>query len=84
MSNNEAYARAIKNFVNLMIGAHESGFVDKNNPTIAEIHQVAKNHIKDAYGIDTPDIVAEFGIDVAISCGMPESQARKIEQLNKE
>lgn len=75
---NEVAANAIRKFVQSMIGAYETGFVDKNNPTLAEIHQVAKNHIKDFYGIDVPDIIEEFGSDVAISCGMPEDQAKRI------
>lgn len=80
MTNGEMCANAIKTFVNLMVGAHETGFVNKNNPTIAEIHQVAKNHIQNAHGITTPNIVEEFGIDVAVSCGMPEEDAIKLEE----
>jgi len=61
---------AIKNLVSLMIEDFRAGFVDKNNPTLAQIHQVARNHIKDTYGIDTPDIVEEWGKKVAIDCGL--------------
>lgn len=63
---------AVMSFVNLMIGAYDSGFVDTNNPTLAEIHQVARNHIKDSYGIDTPSIVEQWGVDVARECGLGE------------
>lgn len=69
MANSHIKAGAIKDFVNMMIGAHESGFVDKNNPTLAEIHQVARNYIKDSYGIETENIVEEWGIEVAKECG---------------
>jgi hypothetical protein len=31
---------------------------------------VAKHHIKDNYGIDTPNIVEEWGEDVAKLCGL--------------
>lgn len=70
---NEIYrhkAEAIKHFVSTMIGAFDAGFVDKNNPTLSEIHQVARNHIKDNYGIDTPDIIKEWSKEVAESCGL--------------
>ena len=65
-------ANAITDFVNMMIGALEAGFVDKNNPTLSEIYQVARNHIKDTYGLDTPDIVEKWGEDIAKECGLGE------------
>lgn len=67
---NKVKADAVKEFVSLMIGAFESGFVDKNNPTLAEIHRVAQNHIKDNYGIDTPNIEEEWGKEAAKECGL--------------
>jgi hypothetical protein len=70
MNEDKIKADAVKNFVNLMIGALEAGFVDSNRPTLAEIHQVAKHHIKDTYGIDTPNIYEEWGEDVAELCGI--------------
>jgi hypothetical protein len=70
MTEEKIKADAVKNFVNLMIGALEAGFVDSNSPTLAEIHQVAKHHIKDTYGIDTPNISEEWGEDVAALCGL--------------
>lgn len=81
MNEKEIRVDAIKGFVNLMIGAHEAGFVDKNNPTLSEIHQVAKNHIKDSLGIDTPCIVEEFGLATAIACGMDSKIAMSIADM---
>jgi len=52
-------AEAIMGLVELMVGAFVSGFVDKNNPTISEIYQVARNHVKDNYGTElTKKLVA--------------------------
>ena len=76
MSNEQDLAvKHIKGFVNLMIEAHEAGFVDKNNPTLAEIHRVAQNHLQDQYGVKTKDIVEEWGVETAVSCGMKEETA---------
>ena len=46
---NEIKAAAVKDFVNMMIGARESGFVDSSSCNLAQIHQVARNHIRDRY-----------------------------------
>lgn len=73
MADSHIKAGAIKDFVNSMIGAFESGFVDKNNPTLSEIHQVARNHIKDNYGIETDNIVDEWGQELAEHCGLKKS-----------
>jgi len=69
MNENQIKADAINNFVSTMIGAFESGFVDKNNPTLSEIHQVARNHVKDNYDIELPNIVEQWGENVANDCG---------------
>jgi hypothetical protein len=66
---NQIKADAITQFVSMMIGALDSGFVTENRPTIAEIHRVAQNYIKDAYGIETPHIVEQWGEDIAELCG---------------
>lgn len=67
---NSLKSKAIIDFVDTMIAAFDSGFVNKNNPTLAEIHQVARNYIKDNYRVHYPDIVEEWGDDVAKSCGL--------------
>lgn len=66
----EIKAEAVHDFVNMMIGALEAGFVESSSPTLAEIHQVAKHHIEANYGIDIPNIVEEWGEDVAKLCGL--------------
>jgi hypothetical protein len=70
MTKDETKSAAIMNFVDLMIGALESGFVEKNNPTLAEIHQVARNHIKDNYNVQYDPIDKRWGDEVAELCGL--------------
>ena len=67
---NREKAQAVMNFVDLMIGAFESGFVDKNNPTLSEIHQVARNHVLDIYGEEYPPIDYRWSKEVAEACGL--------------
>jgi len=67
---NKLKAEAVINFVDLMIGAFESGFVDKNNPTLSEIHQVARNHVRDTYGEEYPPIDQRWGKELAKECGL--------------
>lgn len=75
MTEQQIKADAISEFVNTMIGALESGFIDSNTCTLAQVHQVAKHHIKDNYGIDTPNIVEQWGKEVAELCGLGQSGA---------
>lgn len=63
-------ADTIYDFVNEMIGAFESGFVDKNNPTLAQIHRIAQVYVKDNYDLDLPNIVEQWGSDLAQECGL--------------
>lgn len=70
MTENQIKSDAVNKFVSEMIAAFDSGFVDKNNPTLAEIHQVAKNHVKDNYGVDLPRITEQWGKDIAEKCGL--------------
>lgn len=84
MTDNQIKAEAVNEFVTMMIGAFESGFVDKNNPTLAEIHQVARHHIKDKYGIETPSIVEQWGEALARDCGLGKASAQKNQQLQIE
>lgn len=69
MTDNQLKADAINNFVCMMIGALDSGFVDKNNPTLAQIHRTAQNYCKDTYDIDLPGLVEQWGAETAEMCG---------------
>jgi hypothetical protein len=68
---NQIKADAVNEFVCGMIGALESGFIDKNTLTLAQLHRVAQNHVKDTYSIDLPHITEQWGEDVAKLCGYP-------------
>ena len=77
MSDKEIKSKAIMEFVNMMIGALDGGFVDKNNPTLSEIHRVAENYIKDKYGIIVPTIDDDWGEEIAELCGLRKSATTK-------
>lgn len=66
----EIKAEAVSDFVGSMISAFEAGFLNENIVTLAEVHQIARNHIHDTYGIETPNIVQDWGEDVAKQCGL--------------
>jgi hypothetical protein len=63
-------AAAIMNFVDLMIGAFESNFVDTNTLTLAQLHRVAENHCLDNYGTHFGNIIARHGEELAKECGL--------------
>lgn len=59
---------AVKGFVNSMIGAFESGFVDDNKLTLAELYRVAQHHIKDNYGVEIPNMRDVWGEVLYLAC----------------
>ena len=65
---NAAAAKAIKGFVNSMIGAFYSGFVDSTTLTLAELYRIAQNHIKDNYNEDIPNMRETWGDEVYLDC----------------
>ena len=87
MKDNKIKAAAVLEFVNVMVGAFEAGFVGKNNPTLAEVYQVARNHINDNYGVETPGIIEAWGEITAISLGftgkVESSKETLMEQLER-
>lgn len=74
-------ADAINEFVCSMIGALDSGFVDSNSSTLAEIHRVAQNFCKDSYGVELPHITEQWGKDTAELCGFPLSGKSELEKV---
>lgn len=77
---NQIKADAVNEFVCMMIGALESGFVDKNNPTLAEIHRAAHHHVKDNYGIELPNIEDQWGDETAELCGLKLQTQKEADQ----
>lgn len=69
MTENKIKSDAILSFVNMMIGAFDAGFVDENNPTLAEVYQVARNYVKDTYGVEFKNIIEMWGEDTAKAVG---------------
>lgn len=67
---NKIKADAVMDFVNMMIGAFDSGFVDKNNPNLSQIYQVARSHVRDSFHIEAPSIIEALGEVIAVSCGL--------------
>ena len=67
---NQIKADAISEFVNMMIGAFEAGFIDTPNCNLAQIHRVMQNHAKDSYGVELPHITEQWGEDLAKRCGL--------------
>ena len=74
MTENKIKADAINEFVSMMIGARESGFIESSTLTLAELHRVAQNHCKDSLDVELPHITEQWGIDVADLCGYPLSE----------
>ena len=81
---NQIKADAIMGFINMMIGAFDSGFVDKNNPTLSEIYQTGKNYCHDHLMIDVKNIVDAHGEDLARDCGLGFLNLPNQNQLNKQ
>lgn len=67
-SDNQAKAALIMDFVGIMIGAFDSGFVDTARLNLAQLYQVARNHVKDNFGIETKSLADEMGEDFARCC----------------
>ena len=76
-NNNEIKAAAILEFVDMMICAFESGFTEKNNPTLSEVHGTAIYYVKDNYGVDYKDICEAWGERLAIDCGLKINKPRE-------
>lgn len=74
MAQSQVKAGAIKDFVNLMIGALDAGFVEGSTLTLAQVHEIARNHIEDTHGIKTKTLREEWGDEVAELCGAPKSK----------
>ena len=73
---NQMKADAINEFVTVMIGAFESGFTDRNHLTLSELHQIARHHVNDNYGVELPSIVEQWGKEVANDCGLGEQKIK--------
>lgn len=64
----DAATKSVMGFVNSMIGAFESGFVDDNKLTLAELYRVAQHHLRDNYGSEIPNMRDAWGDETYKSC----------------
>lgn len=69
MSLENTKAAAVMEFVDLMIGAFESGFVNENTLNLAQLHRIAENHVKDSFNVTYAGIVERHGRELAVECG---------------
>jgi len=74
-----AKAEAVMNFVNTLIGAFDSGFVDSNQLNLKDLHSAAFHHVKDSYGYEADRIDKTFDKEVLIACGAEPSKASSSE-----
>jgi hypothetical protein len=81
MSLENTKAAAVMEFVQGIVGAFESGFIDTPICTIGQIYQVARNHVKDEYGIETKTLAEEMGEDFASECN-PKPDSPKPEWID--
>lgn len=49
-------ADAVMNFVETILGAYESGFIDKHTMNLVQLHECARSHIETNYSISMPRI----------------------------
>ncbi len=56
---------AVMEFVGNIAGAFDAGFIDTPILTIGQLYQVARNHVKDNYGIDEPQLSEVFSEEFA-------------------
>ena len=68
MNNQSDKGEAVMHFVNTLIGAFESGFVDSSQLNLHDLHTAAFHHVKDNYGFDAKRIHEDFGQEVFEAC----------------
>lgn len=58
---NDIKAQAVMEFVNVQVGAFESGFVVSNCVSLYSMYRFAQHHVKDNYGLETKLMSEEWG-----------------------
>jgi hypothetical protein len=67
--NNKERAEAIINFVDVIIGALESGHVHSNKVSLAQLHRIAEQHCRDNYDTEFGKLHERHGAELAKKCG---------------
>ncbi len=72
---NKIKADAVMGFVGTIAGAYSSNFVSTPIMNIAQLFQVARNSVKDEFGINTKTLAEEFSKEFAELCNQKPSPA---------
>lgn len=65
---NKLQANAVMGLIYTLIGAYDSGSISTPMLSIATLYQVARDHIKDEFGVEFKSMVAEYGEDFVKHC----------------
>ena len=74
---NKIKSKAVMDFANMVVGAFQSGFVDKDL-TVYDLFQSARNHVKDNYNVDTDPMVGDEAVQAGFN-GETKSQWISVE-----
>lgn len=61
MSKGKSEAFAVMEFVQTIVGAYSAGFTKTPILTIGQLYQIARNHVKDTYGVEEPPLSEVMG-----------------------
>ena len=73
----KAQSIAVMHFVNIQIGAFESGFIQKSDLTLFDLYQFAKQHVLDNHGEIVPAFSDVWGINMIQHCSGGENNIIK-------
>lgn len=76
-------ANAIIEFVETMIGAYTSNFVESNWLSLGTLHAVARNTAKDQYGVEVPTLAQNYGEELAKSLHAQHELQAEIQRLRE-
>ena len=65
---NKLKSDAVMEFVNSMIGAYESGFIEVHESNLADVYMCAKQHVNMNYKTDVKSLDEEWGKCIADMC----------------
>lgn len=76
---NQIKADAIMNFVDVHLGAFESGFVDSSELSLYSLHKSAQSHIVDNYSVSSQSISDKYGREFSEMCKSSKERAIQLE-----
>ncbi|MGT9852038.1 hypothetical protein ACVSD9_25145 (plasmid) [Vibrio parahaemolyticus] len=78
-----AQGMAVMGFVNNIVGAFESGFIDDHESTLADLYQCAVNHVKDNYEHNAPTLVEVWGEHLSELCRVGDAACELVDVKKK-